>query len=410
VRTNRDFRFLWFGQIVSLLGDWFNLIASASLVSSLTQSGLAIGGLFVVRMLAPFLISPVAGLMADRFDRRNLLIATDVARAVTVLGFLLVREPSHVWLLYTLTAIQLAISGIFFPTRNAILPDIVSEDELGAANALSSATWSVMLALGAALGGLVAGGWGLYPAFIIDSITFAMSAVFISQVVRTGAGAIEAEGARLKAAFLQYVEGLRYLWERPGILLLAMSKAAMGLTLSGAYEVLQVTLAENVFHIGRGGSTGLGLLYMASGIGTGFGPIIARRFTGDDETKLRFALPLGFAIASLGLWIISPVGDFGWVLFGGLLRAVGTGINWVMSTQLLLILVPNRVRGRVFASEFALFTLGTAISAGGVGWLLDNSGLGLSGVLRLFALLPIIPTIIWAAWLLRHKAPADTGR
>ncbi len=172
VQGNANFRHLWYGQIVSLFGDWFNLIASAALISTLTKSGLAVGGLFVVRMLAPFFISPLAGVAADRYNRKWLLILADLTRAVVVLGFLLVREPQFTWLLYTLTAVQLAISGFFFPTRNAILPDIVTRQELGAANALSSATWSVMLALGAALGGLVAGELGIYPAFIIDSLTF----------------------------------------------------------------------------------------------------------------------------------------------------------------------------------------------------------------------------------------------
>ena len=182
VRENRNFRYLWFGQIVSLLGDWFNLIASAALVGMLTQSGLAIGSLFVVRMLAPFIISPIAGVAADRYDRKNILIATDIVRAITVLGFLFVRTPEQVWLLYVLTAIQLGVSGFFFPARNAILPDVAAPEELGAANALSSATWSVMLALGAALGGLASGIWGIYPAFILDAVTFILSALLIAQI------------------------------------------------------------------------------------------------------------------------------------------------------------------------------------------------------------------------------------
>ena len=166
VQGNRDFRHLWFGQIISLLGDWFNLIGSAALIAGLTRSGLAVGGLFVVRSLAPFLISPLAGVAADRYNRKHLLILADLTRGVTVLGFLLVRNPGQVWLLYVLTFIQLAIGGLFFPARNAILPDITAAHELGAANALSSTTWSVMLAFGAALGGLATGLWGIYPAFV----------------------------------------------------------------------------------------------------------------------------------------------------------------------------------------------------------------------------------------------------
>ncbi|MGD8604482.1 MAG: MFS transporter, partial [Anaerolineales bacterium] len=181
-RHNRNFRFLWFGQIISLLGDWFNLIASASLTAQLSGSGLAIGGLFVIRMLAPFLISPFAGVLADRYNRKRLMIATDLLRAIVVLGFLLVRSSEQIWLLYSLTALQLAISGIFFPTRNAILPDLVDDHELGAANALTSATWSVMLALGAALGGFVTGQWGIYRSFVVDAGTFILSAAMLSQL------------------------------------------------------------------------------------------------------------------------------------------------------------------------------------------------------------------------------------
>ena len=93
VRGNADFRWLWSGQIVSLLGDWFNLIASVALVASLTESGLAVGGLFVLRMLAPFLTSPLAGVLADRYSRRSILIASDIARGLIVLGMLTVRTP-----------------------------------------------------------------------------------------------------------------------------------------------------------------------------------------------------------------------------------------------------------------------------------------------------------------------------
>ena len=96
VRTNRSFRYLWYGQIISLLGDWFNLIASATLIGELTNSGLAVGGLFVVRMLAPFVVSPFAGVAADRTNRKHLLILADVGRAVVVMGFLLVRRPQDV--------------------------------------------------------------------------------------------------------------------------------------------------------------------------------------------------------------------------------------------------------------------------------------------------------------------------
>ena len=114
IRGNRNFRLLWFGQIISLLGDWFNFVASASLIAILTQSGFAVGSLFVVRMLAPFFISPIAGVVADRYNRKYTLIITDLVRVVAF-NFLLVRSADDVWLLYVLNALQLDNTCVFLP-------------------------------------------------------------------------------------------------------------------------------------------------------------------------------------------------------------------------------------------------------------------------------------------------------
>lgn len=408
VQNNRNFRFLWFGQIVSLLGDWFNLIASAALIAELTESGVAIGSLFVVRMLAPFIVSPIAGVAADRYNRKWLLILADLGRAVTVLGFLFVRRPEQVWLLYTLTAIQLGISGFFFPSRNAILPDLVSRGELGAANALSSATWSVMLAFGAALGGIVAGEWGIYPAFIIDALTFFLSALLIGRIAYQFQREKNGEDDSVTAALREYVNGLRYLWQHVDYLVIALHKPAFSLLVSGVFQVVQVTLAEQVFVYGEGGSTGLGLLYAAVGVGTGVGPIVARRFTGDRGRALRVAIVGGYLISAAGLALVATLANFGVVLVGTLLRGVGNGIGWVFSTQLLLQLLPDRVRGRVFSTEFAMFTLMNATGAASAGWALDN--LTLSTILTTLAGLTLIPAVLWAIWLFVRPDPETEGQ
>jgi MFS family permease len=398
VRGNANFKLLWFGQIVSLLGDWFNLIASAALVAILTQSGLAIGGLFVVRMLAPFLISPIAGVITDRYDRKKILIWADVARAITVAGFLFVRDPGQVWLLYALTAIQLGISGFFFPARNAILPDIVSPRELGTANALASVTWSVMLALGAALGGLVSGIWGIYPAFMIDVLTFLVSALLIAQISYTPTTKLSSADKTLAAALRQYLDGLRYLRQHADILVIALHKGANALLVASGFQVVQVAISEQIFVIGEGGGVGLGLMFGVVGIGTGIGPIVARRFTGDRDGALRIALILGYIMATLGLLVVAPLSSFAWVLVGILLRGAGGGIAWVFSTQLLLQLVPNYVRGRVFATEFAIFSLMAAAGAAATGWVLDTS-LGMSEIILWMAGLSLIPGLLWTIWL-----------
>ena len=398
VRINPNYRKLWLGEIISLFGDWFNLIASASLISQLTQSGTAVGSLFVIRMLAPFLISPLAGVAADRYNRKHLLIITDIARFIVVLGFLLVRTPDQVWLLYTLTAIQLGISGVFSPARNAILPDIVSRSELGAANALSSTTWSVMLALGAAIGGLVAGQWGIYPAFVIDAFTFLLSAVIIYGITYTHISTLDEAGKTIAGGLKQYLAGLTYLREHRDIFFIALNKGALALTMNGIFQVLQVTLAEKVFVIGEGGGTSLGLMYAVAGVGTGVGPILARRFTGDNDRALRRALSVSYFISIVGLLFIARLTSFEIVLFGTFLRSFGGGINWVFSTQLLLQLLPDRVRGRVFSTEFAIFTLANAVGTGVGGWLMDLTGIGIGPTMLWLSGLTLIPTLLWMVW------------
>ena len=409
VRGNAPFRCLWFGQMVSLMGDWLNLIASATLVSSLTESGMAVGALFVVRWLAPFLISPVAGVAADRYDRRKLLILTDLGRGVVVVGFLLVQDARDVWLLYGLTAVQLAMSGFFFPARNAILPNLVSPKELGAANALGSATWSVMLALGTGLGGLVAGALGVYTAFLIDASSFFLSALFIARISYHAPGVTERTDTSIRNAIRQYVEGLRYLRHRLDVLAIVLHKTALALTTSGALHVAQVALAKRVFVIGKGGAISMGLMFAVVGLGTGIGPIIARRYTRDRDRFLRIAIALSFLMTAMGVAIAATLSNFGTVLTGILLRGVGGGIIWVFSTQLLMELVPNHIQGRVFATEFALFTLAGAISAAMGGWSIDYPPVGLGGTLWWMACLCLVPAILWGLCMMRLRGPCRVG-
>ena len=404
VRDHPNFRYLWIGQIISLLGDWFNLIASASLIASLTQSGLAVGSLFIVRALAPFVVSPAAGVVADRYNRKHILILTDICRAAVVCAFFLVREPGDVWLLYVLNAVQLGISGFFFPARNAILPDIVPPRGVGPANALTSATWSVMLAMGAALGGLVSGIWGMYTAFAIDALTFLLSALVLARIRladRPGSGATGGIGASLR----QYLDGLRYFRSRSDIFAVSLHKAIMALFFGSAFEVVQVTISEEIFVVGSSGSLGLGLMFATVGIGTGLGPIAARHFTGDRIKALHTTLVLGYLLASAGMFITSALSNFSSVLLGTLVRGCGSGIIWVFSTQILLQLVPGHIRGRVFATEFALFTLMGSIGIAIAGHALD-AGVSVSGLVRWMAGLVLIPATLWTLWNWRQGSSA----
>ncbi len=237
-----------------------------------------------------------------------------------------------------------------------------------------------MLAVGAAMGGLVAGGWGNYPAFRDRFVSHSFCPpIFIARVhyrAKSGDGQ-----ASLRDAFGDYIDGLLYLKRHRDVLAIAFHKAALCLFVSGSYDVIQVSIAKDLFVIGEGGGIGLGLLYATVGVGSGIGPILARRFTGDRDGAMRWALFLAYLAMSAGLVIASTLASFAVVIAGAILRSVGGGMIWVFSTQLLLQLVPGKVRGRIFATEFALLTLSMAIGSATGGWMLDQTALGVSGIL-----------------------------
>ncbi len=397
IESNPNFRWLWGGQVVSLLGDWFNTIASATLIAKLTGSGLAVGFLFTIRMLAPFTVAPLAGICADRYNRKHLLIITDILRAFIVFGFLFVRSESQIWLLYMLTGLLFAVSGFFSPARSAILPDIASPRELGTANALGAVTWSVMLALGAMIGGLTTGLFGIYTALIVDALTFLVSAGFLLGINLPGASSATA-GARTRSG----QSALRYMLQHPDILFIAMHKASIALLMSSGFQVAQVEIAKNYFVIGVGGAIGLGLMYGVNGVGSGIGPILARSWTGDRDKPLRISISLGYLIGTLGLALTAPLFNWTAVLLGGFVRSVGGGIVWVFSTQLLLHRAPNEIRGRIFGTEFALFTL-----MGGIGTAIVGAAIDLLQDVRLvlwgMAFLPLIPAVLWWLWQARYS-------
>src|SRR4026209_2957866 len=155
LRRNRAFRQLWLGQFGSQMGDWFDTIALYTIILNLMGSGRDVGLLLVARFVPSFLFGPISGVVADRFSRQRIMIVTDILRALVVLGFLFVRRLDQLWIVYVLTVLQLGLSTFFEPAKTAAIPSIVSDRELLAANAISSVTWSAMLTLGAAIGGVV---------------------------------------------------------------------------------------------------------------------------------------------------------------------------------------------------------------------------------------------------------------
>lgn len=396
LQRNPNFRNLWLARVVSNLGDWFNLLASATLIASLSGAGTAISFLFLARFLPLFFMSPFAGVLADRFDRRKLMIATDLLRAVTVLSFLFVDRPERIWLLYVLTALQFVFSAVFTPAQQAYLPAVVDKEDLVTANALDSLTWSTMLAIGALLGGLATAFLGVQTAFILDALTFVVAAWFVARVPVVSRGGAQQAGSKstVRSGLFEIVEGMRYLWGQPVLLIFALVKAG-GSLVWGGINVLEIPLAEQAFPLNGNGTLSLGLIYAAVGIGTGFGPIIARAWLGDSYASLLKAITIGYVAMTLGIFGLALAPNLGWVLAATTVRGIGTGLIWVFSAVLLQILIPNRLRGRVFAFEFAALTLTQSASTLWAGVAYDNLGLTLSQV---FISAGLAGTAITATW------------
>ncbi|HWT00398.1 MAG TPA: MFS transporter [Pyrinomonadaceae bacterium] len=396
LRGNRDFRLLWLGQVVSQLGDWFDTIALYTLLNNLTEdSGRAIGLMLVARFLPSFFVGPLSGVIADRFSRRAILIVSDVLRAAVVLGFLLVRRPDQVWLVYALTVLQLVFSTFFEPAKTAVIPSIVSGRELVAANAISSATWSVMLTLGAAFGGVVTGWLGTDAAFVLDSLTYLASALLIARVrfPRRPARAKTKLTIGKALGVTDTVEGARYVWQRPRVLALLMVKPAWGA--GGGILTLLAVFGEKIFPVAGKPAVGIGVLYAARGIGTAIGPVLMRRIAG--ETRANMQTGIGFAFIVGGLFYAAFGVATGFVLAIILLMIAHAGgsVVWVNSTVLLQRAVEDDFRGRVFAAEFALLTLTMAASNYLVGELLDRFHFSPRAVTVGIGIFFLLPGLLW---------------
>ncbi|MFL6333201.1 MAG: MFS transporter [Pyrinomonadaceae bacterium] len=400
LRANRDFRMLWLGQVVSQLGDWFDTIALFTLVLRLTGSGRAVGLVLVARFLPSVVLGPLSGVLADRFNRRHIMIASDVMRALVVLGFLFVRRPEQVWLVYLLTVLQLAFSAFFEPARSAALPSVVAERDLVTANSISSVTWSVMLTLGAAVGGPVTGWFGTDVAFVTDSLTYLVSAALVWRVrlpkraprPKTPLTAAKALGVT------DTLEGLRYVWHRPRVLALLLVKPAWGL--GGGILTLLSVFGEKVFRLSlhaavENAALGISALYAARGVGTALGPMFTRRFY--SETRAQMQRAIGFSFLVAGVFYVAFGGEqsFALALFWLAVAHAGGSVLWVFSTVLLQSSVEDEFRGRVFAAELMLMTLAMAASNYATGEALDRFGVSPRAAAVAIGLFFLLPGLLW---------------
>ncbi len=400
LRRNSNYRRYWISSCISQIGDWFNYIAIFVLLNELTGSGRAVSWFLIAKHLPPAILGPVAGVVADRFSRKTILLICDLTRAVLVLAFLLVRDTEHVWLVYLLAFVQESIWTFCHPARQASVPNLCSKEELSLVNGLSGASWSVMLAFGAALGGFFTAAFGWQAAVLADSLSFIISATIMFFVVLPHREEKPSTDFSLRriSGWHDLREGFIYIKERPKVIALLMVKS--GWALSGGILVMLAVFGEQVFAQGTGsGNGGLsGILFSMRGLGAALGPIIVWRLFGDGVTAMRQAIGWTFFLSCGAYLLFSQAPNILFAAVWVFLGHFGGSVQWVFSTTLLHRRVEDRFRGRLFSAEMTLLTLVLSLSTWLTGAAMDM-GIDPRTIVMVLALLFLLPGIGWSAYL-----------
>jgi MFS family permease len=355
LRSNRNYRATWLGQVVSEIGDYFNNIAVFSLVMQTSGSGLVVSGVMLARAIPAVMAGPIAGVALDRFDRKKIMIASDLVRAVVALAFITTVDQPKPWLLYLLSGLLMLASPFFTSGRAAILPTITSPAELHTANSLTQTTQWATLTAGTMLAGWSAAKLGYRWAFIINSLSFVFSAGAIL-LLKAGAGAFRVRRAPATESpairpWSEYREGLRYIRSTPLILaigLLSVGWAAGG----GAAQILFALFGEQVFHRG---AAGIGEIWGFAGVGLLIGGALAHLigrsvgFRGYKHTVTVSYLAHGAAYIAFSL-----VRPYWLALLLICLSRVGMAVCSVLNYSQLLRHTRDEFRGRVFSTMESL--------------------------------------------------------
>ena len=366
---NRNYRYTWMGQIVSEIGDHFNNIAVFALAMALTRSGLVVTGIMLARAVPAITMGPLAGVLLDRFDRKRIMIASDLTRAVVALGFILTLTGQRVWLLYLFSALLMVASPFFTAGRSAILPTIASREELHTANSLTQTTqWSTLI-VGTFLGATVIA-VGYKWAFVFNALSFLFSAWAIGHLRAPKQQGFRAERTDLTKAEVvrpwhEYREGLCYMRSVPlvfAIALLSVGWASGG----GVAQILFTLFGEVVFNRG---AAGIGIIWGCAGIGLllggAFGHWLGKRVSFDG---FKLAIFIGYLVHGGAYVLFSQMQRFETALLFIIISRAAIAVNSVLNYSYLLRYVANQYRGRVFATMETLTwsTMMLSMTAAGI--------------------------------------------
>ena len=386
LRTNRDIRSLFIAQVISFAGDWFAYVAFVDLVQDVTDLAILVTMVYVAQSLPAFLMSTVAGPAADRFDRRTIVRTVSLLQAVAAVGLLLVGSVGSLWFGFVCLCAISALGSFVGPAAQAGLPNLArNEDELAKASVLFGSLWGAMLAVGAALGGLVAGAFGRDVAFIANAASFLAAALFVSLIRRPmqiPRAADLGPPTRMRPIADMH-EAFSYARRDHVILALMASKATFAMS-AGIVGLLAVLATDEL----GGGPGSTGLLLGARGLGVALGPVIAVRLLGRELSRVLLlcgCAGLAFGVCYLGL-SVAPALAVAAPL--ALLAHLGGGAQWTLSTYGLQRRAPDHIRGRILAGDFGIVTLIITVSnlvAGGLAIVI-----GPRGAIATFAVLGLL--------------------
>jgi MFS family permease len=393
LKHNRNFRALWISQIISEAGDWFNNIAVLGQAMSLTGSGLVVTAILLSKTVPTVLFGPLAGVITDRFSRRTVLLAADYSRALLALGFLLVTAQERVWMSYLFGGLLTAISIFFNTAKSASIPELTSDKELLPANAMTGSTSALVQTMGAALGGFATHWLGYNAAFVINALSFLGSAAMIYRIHFPKTAQPKTEHLPHEKPFSfahDFQEGMKYIRSNPivmGLMLIGVGWATGG----GAAQILFSLFAVDVFHAG---DQGIGMLYSAAGLGIMSGATVANYFFRNRSFSFaKWVLGISIVLTGSFYCFFSYAPGLATGLIWMSLSRVAMGVNQIIGITLLMRVVPEQLRGRVFSTRevVVIFTMVVSMLLAGVG----QHYAGLRTIGLICGLLTLTTGLIW---------------
>jgi MFS family permease len=361
---NRDFRRLFAAELVVFGADWFVMVPLLVLLPELTGSGVWGALVLAADTGINALLLPFTGTFADRFDRRKILMAANLAAIVAALLLFAVRSAATAPLALVAVGAMAVSKAFYSPAASAALPNVVAIEDLAAANAVAGSSWGTMTIVGASLGGVVSSVFGPYVSFGVAAICLLLAAA-LTALIRRPLQAPREAGVPPQRAWPALIEGLRYIGARPRLRALVTVKSAVGLG-NGVLTVFP--LLASLYGVG---ALGAGLLFAVRGAGALVGPLVMRPVL-NHRSWLLPGLALSMSLYGLGYLGVALAPWFPLVLALVFVAHFAGGTNWVLSNYALQGEVPDRLRGRVFATDMMLATLAIAVSQLGAAVFVDR--------------------------------------